>query len=423
MKILVHSIFYAPEPVGVAPYTAAMCEWLQQRGHQVQVVCPPPYYPHWRIQRPYRSWRYSRETVAGVRLTRCPIWVPRKPQSWRRVLYSLSFAVSSFPAILRKALWRPDVILVIEPSLVNAFVSLLAARCCGARSWLHIQDFEVDIALALGNVHDRRLRLLLFKFESWLLRRFDVVSTISDRMLQRLADKGVPPGRRVLFPNWVDTREIRPLPASSPSRQELGIRTGAIVALYSGSIGRKQDADLLVETARLLAERKNLLFVICGAGSEWARLRAAANGQRNLMFLPLQPRSRLNSLLNVADIHLLPQKSSMADLVMPSKLLGMLASGRPIVATANPGTQIADVVSRCGAVAPPGRASDFAETVLRLADHGRLRQHLGRVAREYAVIHCDAELVLERFEKRLALLARVSLPSRPAVTRSMVPLR
>ena len=423
MRILVHTIFYAPELVGVAAYTTAMCEWLSRRGHEVRVVCAPPYYPHWRIQVPYRCCRYLRESVEGVWLTRCPLWVPRKPEGWRRVLYAFSFAKSSLTAIVREALRRPDLVFVIEPSFVNAIVSLLAARCCGARSWLHIQDFEVDIALTLGKVQSRRVQSLLRKLESWFLNRFDVVSTISERMLERLSDKGVPSGRRVLFPNWVDTDEIRPLLEPSPLRRELGIETGEIVALYSGSIGRKQDVELLVQASEILGSSRNLIFVICGAGSRWERLKAGANGRANVKFLPLQPRKRLNALLNLADIHLLPQRPSVADLAMPSKLLGMLASGRPIVATANCGTQIADVVSRCGTVVSPGRVTDFADAIAHLADDRGLRSHLGRAARDYAVIHCSTEQILRRFEERLALLSDASLPPVPSTTRCVAPSR
>jgi colanic acid biosynthesis glycosyl transferase WcaI len=125
MRILVHTIFYRPELTGVAKYTAEMCEWLTARGHEVEVVCPPPYYPQWKVQPGYRQWRYERESLNGVRVTRCPIWLPARPGGIQRILYSLSFLISSLPIMLGKLFRKPDVVFVLEPSFLNAITSLL----------------------------------------------------------------------------------------------------------------------------------------------------------------------------------------------------------------------------------------------------------------------------------------------------------
>src|SRR5437879_3671640 len=156
-------------------------------------------------------------------------------------------------------------------------------------------------------------------------------------MLERLADKGVAEQRRVLFPNWVDTGAIFPMEEPSPLRRELEIPGGAVVTLYSGSMGAKQGIEQLIEAARLLADRPAIRIVICGDGAGLPELRAMARELPNVRFLPLQPPERLNALLNLADVHALPQKPAVADLVMPSKLIGMLASGRPVVATVHDG--------------------------------------------------------------------------------------
>jgi colanic acid biosynthesis glycosyl transferase WcaI len=170
--------------------------------------------------------------------------------------------------------------------------------------------------------------------ESFVMRRFDVVSTISGRMMERLAAKGVDERRRVFFPNWVDTAAIFPMDEASPLRRELDIPDNALVALYSGSMGAKQGIEQLIDAARLLADRPTIRIVICGDGAGLRKLQEAARDLPNVRFLPLQAPDRLNALLNLADVHVLPQKPSVADLVMPSKLIGMLASGRPVIATA-----------------------------------------------------------------------------------------
>ena len=401
LRILNHHIFYPPEPVGVAAYAGQMCEWLARQGHRVRVICPPPYYPYWSVQQPYKPWRYQSEFRDGVHVTRCPIWIPAQPRGISRVLYAASFALSSFPALIAEMFRRPDVIFVTEPSFLNAVASLAAAKCCGALSWMHVQDFELDIAFDLGYFHSRWPRRLIRSIESLIMRRFDVVSTISGRMMERLADKGVAERRRVLFPNWVDTDAIFPMDEPSPLRRMLGIPDSAVVTLYSGSMGAKQGIEQLVEAARLLVDRAMIQIVICGDGAGLAQLREMARDLPNVRFLPLQPPERLNALLNMADVHALPQKPSFADLVMPSKLISMLASGRPVIATAEEGSEVATVVQQCGVVVPPENPMALAGAIAALAEDEPLRTRLGAKARAHATQHFRRDVILGEFELRL----------------------
>jgi len=401
MKILVHHIFYRPEPIGNGTYTAEMCEWLVQRGHAVRVVCPPPYYPQWRVQPPFRQWRYYTEVIGGVCVTRCPLWVPRRPSGLRRILYALSFMVSSLPVVVRQTLWRPDVVFVVEPSLLNAVPSLLAAKCSGAVSWLHVQDFELDIAFKLGQVRSSLLQALLVGFESWLLKHFDVVSTISRAMEIRLSQKGVEPRRQVLFPNWVDTTVIYPMTQPSSFRSELGIPQATVVCLFSGTMNAKQGVEVLIQAACLLSSHEQIQFVLCGDGPVAAKMRGLAASLRNVRFLPLQPLNRLNDLLNLADIHLLPQDPAVEDLVLPSKLLGMLATGRPVIAGVSPRSEVGQVVSRCGVIVPPGDPVGWAAAIESLAGDPASRARFGAAARQYALESLNKDLVLSQFEQDL----------------------
>jgi colanic acid biosynthesis glycosyl transferase WcaI len=174
-------------------------------------------------------------------------------------------------------------------------------------------------------------------------------------------------------------------------------------------MGAKQGVEIIVEAARLLAHRPDLIFMICGDGGALPDLMARAAGLSNVRFLPLQPRSELNDLLSAADIHLLPQKTTAQDLVMPSKLLGMAASGRPVIATVNPDTEIANTLAGFGAgfgiVTPPGDASALAAAIECLAGNPIERLRLGSAARQYAVDHLSREKILLRFEIELIQLS------------------
>lgn len=403
-RILVTGINYAPESIGVGKYSGEFCAWLAARGHQVRVVTAPPYYPHWRIADGYRALAYRREHVDGVEVIRCPLWVPARPRGLSRLLHLASFALSSLPALLVSLAWRPQVVINVAPTLASAPGAWLLAKATGARSWLHIQDFELDAATDMGIVSAGPAKRLAFAAERFLLRRFDRVSTISERMLERLAPKGVAPEARVLFPNWVDVEAVRPLDAPSAYRAELGIPEPAVVALYSGNMSLKQGLELLGEAARALADRPQLHFVFGGEGPARAQLEEACAGLPNVHFLGLQPFARLRDWLGLADIHLLPQRADVADLVMPSKLTGMLASGRAVLATALPGTGVAQALATSGLVTPPGEAGAFIAALRRLADDAALRRRLGEAGRGQAEDTLSADAVLGRFEQALAAL-------------------
>lgn len=397
MKILVYGINFAPELTGTGKYTGEMAEYLAALGNDVRVVTAPPYYPQWQVQPGYSPWRYRNEWMRGCQVWRCPLWVPHRPRGFTRILHLLSFALSSFPAMLRQLTWQPRVVIVVAPTLLSAPVGWLVARSTGGLACLHIQDFELDVALGLGMVRGGFVKRIATFVERLWLRHFDRVSTISPKMMERLSVKGIPPEKTLLFPNWVDTELIYPLAEPSCFRGELGLDDDAFVALYAGNMGEKQGLDLLVEVARELNGNARIVFVLAGEGSAKIRLQREARGLSNVVWLPLQPSERLNDLLNVADVHLLPQRADAADLVMPSKLTGMLASGRPVIATAAPETQVANVVSGCGYVVPPGSISGIGDALEAACSDDARRKELGDRARGYACEHLSKEAVLGRF--------------------------
>jgi colanic acid biosynthesis glycosyl transferase WcaI len=405
LRILLHGINYSPELTGIGKYSGEMAEWLAARGHGVRVVTAPPYYPAWRVRTDYRAWSYKTEPGTGpdgVRVYRCPIYVPRRPSGRTRVLHLGSFMLSSLPIMLSQAQWRPDVVLTVEPTLMSAVAGVMTARMAESVAWLHVQDFEVDAAFGLGLLQSEgRARRLGEMVERRSMRFFDHVSTVSEKMMQRLSEKGVPVEKTIMFPNWVDTDAIAPLPGPSRLRQQLGLGPERVVLMYAGNMGMKQGLELLPLLAQEFAPDPRIHFVFCGDGAYHPQLAGMVRGAANVTMLPLQPFDRLNDLLNTADIHLLPQRPDAADLVMPSKLTGMMASGRPVIATAASGTQVALALGLCGIAVPPLDKSALFSAVRTLADRPEMRYALGVAARAQAVEQLGRERVLRRFEAEL----------------------
>jgi colanic acid biosynthesis glycosyl transferase WcaI len=311
--------------------------------------------------------------------------------------------MTSTPVLLGQLFWKPDLILCIAPSIMNAPLALVVARLCGAKAWLHIQDFEVDAAFKLGMAPASHfLERLATCMEHWLLTQFDSVSTISNQMQARLIQKGVPRKKTVLFPNWVDTGVIFPLSAPPAElKNALHIPDGKNIVLYSGNMGHKQGLEVVVAAAALLQDPPKIHFVLCGDGAVRADLEGCAKDIPNIQFMPLQPPEKLNQLLNLADIHLLPQRADAADLVMPSKLAGMFASGKVVIATANPGTEVAKIIGDLGVVVPPDDAPALAKAILGLATDPKRMHALGQKGLSWVIANWSKEKVLDEFSKNL----------------------
>lgn len=399
-RVLIVGLNYAPEPVGIGPYTQGLAEALVARGADVRVIAGKPYYPQWRTYPAFAGldWRTGEE--GGVKITRCPHYVPAQPSGLKRILHLASFALSALPHALRAALGgrgrRPELVIAVAPALLSVFTAWLAARIAGARLWIHVQDFEVEAALATGLMDDARLPARLARWvEGTFLKLGETVSTISPQMCAKLVAKGVEPQRVIEMRNWSDAR-FAPDPSGAETvRAEWGL-TGKVVALYSGNIARKQGIEILVEAARLLQHRQDIAFVICGEGPNRAELEKLAAGLGNVQLHDLQPAERMGAMLTMADLHLLPQIAGAADLVLPSKLTNMLASGRPVVATTEPGTGLYAEVDGCGTVTQPGDAAALAAAVAELAGDPARRATLGEAARARAAERWMKDAIIDR---------------------------
>lgn len=425
MRVMVIGINYAPDLIGVAKYNTELCESLVAEGHEVRVVTAPPYYPDWKVPPGYRSTWYDHHRLNDVEITRAPIYVPSRPSGAKRLLHHGSFLLSAaIPALWSARRWRPDIVFAVAPSLLSAPIAGLAARMTGATSWLHVQDLEVDAAFELGLLRkDTATHKLMLAVERWILGLFDCISTISPQMMRCLEQKGIAPEKLLEFRNWIDTSAIVPGSNQTRFRSELRLKPTDIVALYSGAMSNKQGLELIIEAAAATGKsHPSVHYVLCGNGPVKPTLVEMANGLSNVHFLDLQPQERVSELLNTADIHLLPQKTQISDLVLPSKLAGMLASGRPAVAMAAPGTGIALEMNGAGLVIPPGDAQALATAVLALAGDEPMRARLGAVARVRAEHKWDRVSIMRSLELEfLAALPQRAAAAAPRPRRSVQP--
>ena len=236
MKILVYGINYSPELTGIGKYTGEMVEWMANQGHDVRVITAPPYYPAWRVDENYSTWRWRKETGVAT-VWRCPLYVPKQPSTVKRLIHLGSFALSSFFPLLAQRRWKPDRIIGVVPTLFCTPGMRLLAKLSGAKTLLHIQDYEVDAMLGLGMAGGKRgaVAKLAAAFERSGLLGVDNVSTISQSMINKATEKGVPPERTLFFPNWSEVARFREVPTTDIDalRTRLALRADKKIVLYS----------------------------------------------------------------------------------------------------------------------------------------------------------------------------------------------
>ncbi|HZT09367.1 MAG TPA: WcaI family glycosyltransferase [Chloroflexota bacterium] len=408
MRVLILGLNYLPETTSIGPYTADLAECLARRGHSVQVVTGFPMAPQWSIPAPYRSKLFMAETVRGIPVTRCFLFVPRNPTSAKmRVLFDSSFAASS---LLASAAAGPvDVVVAVSPPLQVGLTASLICKWRRARLFLHVQDIVPDAAVAVGALAEGSLPVRIARaLERFVYARADSIGVISDGFTRNLRAKGVPAGKIALLPNWVDTDEIRPTPCAPSFREVHGIPADAFVVMYSGSLASKQGLETLIDAAALLAGDPRATVCVIGDGPRAPALRRRAKDLRlkNVRFLPLQPRASLAGQLAAADLLVITQVAGVRDIVLPGKLGYYLAAGRPILAAVHPDSETARLLKRAdaGIVTAPEDAAGMASAIRSLMQAPQDAERLGRNGRLYAESNMSKTRGLIRFAEHLERL-------------------
>ncbi len=414
MKILIYGINFSPELTGIGKYTGEMAKWLAAQGHDVHVITAPPYYPAWKISEGYSRWKYTSETINGIDIFRCPLWVPEKPKTVTRLIHLLSFAFSSLLVLLKQLFfWQPDAVICLAPSFFCAPQTVLLSKLAGVKSWLHFQDFEICAMFGSGMAAGGQIvSKIAHRVQRVITNRFDVVSSISHTMCGSAETHQVSKNKVVLFPNWVDINFITPDADSSCFRKKWNINNQTKVLLYSGNLGKKQGLEGLVAAAHTLRHRQDILFVVVGDGAHKSVLIERCQEQKleNVQFHSLQPYDLLPDLLRMADVHLVIQKRGAADAVLPSKLTSILSVGGHAIITAEADTELGHIVQANPGIAtliPPEQTDALTSAVTALCDDPSIGSgQVNQLARLYAVERLGKETVLAQFERDLLGMVR-----------------
>ncbi|MEL6917728.1 MAG: WcaI family glycosyltransferase [Bacteroidota bacterium] len=402
-KIAIIGINYFPEDTAIGLYSTQMALYLSKHGHTIDVITGFPYYPHWKIRKEYKAKpRFLKEKIEDINVFRYKQYVPKQPNFLKRIIHILDFTLGSLINIGKVK--EADVIIAVVPFTSTILLAWLLKRRTKAKLWVHVQDFEFDAAFQTGITSKkpsglkRALFSVLFKIEKWLFSKADRASTISHTMLHKLKGKTKDAIAVDYFPNWIDSKTIDPQISSVHPY----MNSNKFKILYSGNIGDKQDWAFFMEFIKELnPEETEVVLVGDGARREW--LSKEMDDFEFVKYYPPVAFEELSNLLCSADMHLLFQKEDVLDTVMPSKLLGMMASGKPSLITGNKASEVKKIIeeSKGGLYTTKENMDELMNFMKMLVQNRGRASEIGHAARTYVLNKFDQQIILSSFEKRI----------------------
>ncbi len=367
VRVLLLNQYYAPDEAATAQLLGDVGEALSRSGHEVRVICSSRSYAD-----PTRRYP-RRERLRGVDVRRVSTTgFGRSSRLGRSVDYATFLLGAVLEALSGK---RPHVVLALSTPPLVAAVGLGVARIRGARLLYWVMDVYPDLAFELGAIRPgsaaaRILRALTRR----TLRHADRTVALDVAMERRL--RGMGAERVVVIPNWADERSVVPRSTSGHRlRSEWGW-DGKFVVLYSGNMGLAHEFDTVLAAAGALRSEPGVLFAFVGGGPRRGEVerRAAELGLANVEFRSYVPREVLGESLTAGDVHLVTLRARMSGLLVPSKIYGILAAGRPTIYVGPPEGEIAEILASgdCGTRVANGDAAGLARAVRAyLGDPGR----------------------------------------------------
>jgi glycosyltransferase involved in cell wall biosynthesis len=294
-----------------------------------------------------------------------------------------------------------DAVLVYSPPLFLGWTAFILRRLKGVKAVLNVQDLFPQSAIDLGVLRSTFLIKWFRRIESYLYKKSDMVAVHSEGNRDHVISCGGSPSNVTVIPNMVDTKSIRPGERDNEFRRRYGISTDEYIVSFAGVIGLSQDIDTVIEAARLMERDQKIVFYIVGDGMEKPRLMARAEGMRNVRFLPMLQKDEYVELLHASDICLATLRKEVRTPVVPSKIMSIMAAGRPLIAGLPLHGDAPKIVraARCGICIEPEDPLALAEAVKTIYSDPKLSKEFCTNGRKFVECHYSLEVCTTLFEQ------------------------
>ena len=402
MKVVFVNRFFYPDHSATSQLLTDLTFHLAKTGIAVHVITGRQVYDNPDSTLP------SNDIIQGIRVIR--VWTTRfgRQNLLGRTFDYLTFYLSAAWSLFALATPGDIVVAKTDPPLISV-VAAIVAKIRGAKLINWIQDLfpEVAVALSVGGIGG--LEGLLRSVRNWSLRTAYKNVAIGDGMAKKLAGEGIKPDAIQVIHNWADGRVIQPVDREKNDlRREWHIQDRFVVG-YSGNIGRAHEFDTILDAAERLKDVTNIVFLFIGGGAHRDRIEEEARRRslESIMFKTYQPRDQLALSLTVPDVHLISLQPSLEGLIVPSKLYGIAAAGRPTIFIGSKHGEIPHILreAQCGFSVEKGQAEEVSRIIRELADDKETCLRLGRRARALFDQRFDTRHAMEAWEAVIAATA------------------
>jgi glycosyltransferase involved in cell wall biosynthesis len=406
---------YFPDTSATGQLLTDLAEDLvRQHGFRVTVVAGPPLLPSAGAEWQARGV-LSRQSHNGVEILRAGGTRFDKERFAGRVSNYVTYFLSACWAGLR--IDRPDVVVALTDPPIIGLAAWLAGLRARAPLVMAFKDLFPEVTVLLKDFRSDTINALLQGVNRFLVRRAAVNVALGETMKERLIEnKGAPPGRTVVIADWADTSAIVPAPKRNAFSEANGL-ADRFVVMHSGNIGMSQELEIVVDAAVHLRHLRDLQVVFVGEGVSKNALveRASSRGLTNVTFLPFQPRERLSESFAAADVFVVSLQRGLAGFIVPSKLYGILAAGRPYIAAVEETCEVAALTRARGSglVSEPGDARALADRIETFYNDRALTLACGERARA-ASLEFDRATQVAKYARLLREVAQPGYSGAPA---------
>jgi len=401
MDILFINQYFYPDTASTAQLLTELCISLASK-HKITVLCgAPSYNPTKKIKVKGLFEREKHHNISVVRTASTGF--SRNNMIGRSLNYLSYLLIASLASLLVE---KPDIVVAMTDPPIVGLIGWLVQKRRKVPMVLIVNDLHPDIGVLLGKLRNQWIIKGLDTAVRFILKKASHVVVLGKLMQRKVIAKGVDADKVSIIPSWADIDLITPQLKENPFSLEHGI-VNDFTVMYSGNLGLSQNLHSIIDTALLLKDEPNIRFLFIGDGAAKTSLKQSAERHhlRNVSFLPYQPKEVLRYSLSSVDIHIVPLDKRLQGYIVPSKVYGIMAAGRPFIALVGEDSEVAEIVKEfdCGILVEPNNPEALARTILELRGKPQYLEKIGVRGREAVVKHFSREAICKQYQKLFAL--------------------
>lgn len=402
MKLLHLLCYCEPEITSSSYLIGDRNEAFAREGIETIVYAPTPTRGVSKETRKEYKKRRTETKQGGMRtIHRFPLFREGSNAVMRALRYVIMCLMEFFLAIFAKDARRCEALFVFSTPPIQGAMAALVKKVRGIPVIFVLDDIFPDSLVGTGMAKKGGFLWNLGRvIEDFTYKNVDKIIVISEDFKRNIMAKGVPEKKIEIVYNWVDAK-VEPVPDDKNTLfQEFDISQEKFRVVYAGNLGNAQNIDIILDSAALLFDKKDIEFVIFGSGGleDKIRLRIEKEGLDNVRFLPIQPFNRISQVYSLGNVGIVSCKAGLGGSAMPSKTWNIMAAARPVIVSFDDG-ELHNIIEQnnCGLFIPAGDKEALRDAILRLYNDRQLCQKMGSNGRQFVLNHLTKEVGTQRY--------------------------